>query len=436
MLSRHSSRKHGLISGHFHLRRHKSTRELHPDQTIAHGSQVDIIHRHESQIEPLDASQTAAADHHEDEIVDHLEVIDPMVSTVSILSNTANSIIFPPMELYSRRPVIQLPKSPIESSENQGTDAEMDELDRHIKHVLRKKDNRLKQTALGVWSFLKTPMGIIVGIYGLLVVFWGAALVLFLAGWIPTSSKDRQGFWVEVCSQIVNALFTITGIGLIPWRAIDTYRILRIWHYKRLTRRLRMRTGLPLLYDEDDLPDPIYDENFVHVLTDEQQRHLHYQHVEFAESQTWYIPHGTETHRAFPISTALLICLFIDGNSIAQAILCSCMWSLDRFQRPAWTTGTLIPVSFLCGIVASVLIWWGSHKTKRVEAVENRLRAVLETDEPIQETATSPVTAVGQSQPAPLPTVTPKALVDIDERDDDGVDEKEIDEGSTNLINE
>lgn len=174
------------------------------------------------------------------------------------------------------------------------------------------------------------------------------------------------------------ALFTVTGIGLAPWRVIDSYRILKIWHYKKLTSTLRRKSGIPMLYDADDLPDPTYGENFVHVLTTEQEKRLHHEQIEFSKSQTWYRPHGTETHRAFPIGTALLICLLIDGNSIAQAMLCACMWSMDRFQRPAWTTGTLIPVSFLCAIAASVLIWWGGKKTKRTEHVENRLRAALE----------------------------------------------------------
>ncbi|KAG5639268.1 hypothetical protein H0H81_004929 [Sphagnurus paluster] len=53
------------------------------------------------------------------------------------------------------------------------------------------------------------------------------------------------------------------------------------------------------------------------------------------------------------------------------------MWGLDRFQRPAWSTGTLIPCSFLCGISAAVFIWRGGQKTKRVAKVEERLRAAL-----------------------------------------------------------
>ena len=70
---------------------------------------------------------------------------------------------------------------------------------------------------------------------------------------------------------------------------------------------------MPQLYDEDDLPDPLYDPNYVHVLTDKQQEDLHHRewcalnpqnlshaHADqqaFMKSQTWYRPHGTETHR-------------------------------------------------------------------------------------------------------------------------------------------
>lgn len=49
-----------------------------------------------------------------------------------------------------------------------------------------------------------------------------------------------------------------------------------IWHYKRRTRMLREKAGLPQLYDVDDLPDPAYDPNYVHVLSDKEQNDLHY----------------------------------------------------------------------------------------------------------------------------------------------------------------
>lgn len=151
-------------------------------------------------------------------------------------------------------------------------------------------------------------------------VFWGSALVLFLAKWINLQNQETQDFWTEICEQILNGefrcrerpwalkshpdiigLFCLTGIGLIPWRVVDTYRpsllhgplhilltwvtgIIVIWYYKRRTRKLREKAGLPELYDNNDLPDPIFDPNYVHVLTDKQEYELH--HRESVHSST------------------------------------------------------------------------------------------------------------------------------------------------------
>ncbi|KAF8318517.1 hypothetical protein DL93DRAFT_2076005 [Clavulina sp. PMI_390] len=152
---------------------------------------------------------------------------------------------------------------------------------------------------------------------------------------------------------------------------------MKIWHYKSLDRKLRKEKGLPPLEDEDDLPDPLFDPNFTHVLTEKQQKDLRLQQKRFSKSQTWYRAHATDTHRAFPISTALLICLLTDANSVFQCLLCGCMWGLNRYTRPAWTTGTLIPCAFLCGIAAGVFIARGGSKTKKTAEVEARLRKAL-----------------------------------------------------------
>ena len=111
--------------------------------------------------------------------------------------------------------------------------------------------------------FLKTPLGILVGLYGILVVAWGAALVIILAGWTPMT-KNTQDIWVEVCSQVrfpthahrtisrltkplsrtgqvLNGLFTITGIGLIPWRIHDAWHMSVITRYRRKILKLARR---------------------------------------------------------------------------------------------------------------------------------------------------------------------------------------------------
>ncbi|CAE6347069.1 unnamed protein product [Rhizoctonia solani] len=315
--------------------------------------------------------------HHHDDVVEHLSVIDNHISTVSNLSNVSNTIIIPNLPIYNRRPVVTLPTLAEDDGTAEKGKSAKDNLDRHVEDVLTNR-RKIKRALTGFWDYIKTPMGFISFVYGFLCAFWGAAIVIFLVKIINLHNEDRQGFWVEISSQIENALFTVTGIGLIPWRVIDTYRIAKIWHYRQVTRRLRRNAKLPALIDGNDLPDPVYNPNYVHVLSDKQQEDLHYQQQKFMASQTWYRPHETETHKAFPIKTALFICLFIDFNSVFQCMLCGCMWGLNRFERPAWTTGTLIPASFLCGIAAGVLIWRGGNQTKKVKEVEQRLREALD----------------------------------------------------------
>ena len=48
--------------------------------------------------------------------------------------------------------------------------------------------------------------------------------------------------------------------------------------------------------------------------------------------------------------------------------------------RPPWTTGSLIPLSFGCGITAGVLIWKGGERSKKTQEVEERLREALDAE--------------------------------------------------------
>ncbi|TFY59690.1 hypothetical protein EVJ58_g5638 [Rhodofomes roseus] len=340
------------------------------------GSSLSLPHSQRSSYGNFDVDFDG--DHHPDDIVEHLDVIDPQIATVATLTNAANAIVIPPLDWYSRKPVVVLPRrrrkkvaKDRQSAAEKGQagdkensdDEDEDNLDMHIEDVLRKRD-RARRVMQGVWSFVKTPLGVVTAIYGFLVVFWGTGLVFFLARFINVHNSDRQGFWVEVCQQIETSLFSITSIGLMPFRTVDTYRVFKIWWYKRKTEKLRCAAGLPELYDPNDLPDPHYDANFVPVLTEEEQVDLHYQQHKFMLSQTWYRPHGTQTHRAFPIE---YVCCLLSGV----------MWGLNRFNRPAWTDGTTLPAAFVAGIAAGVLIWWGSKKTKRVKEVTDRLRMIL-----------------------------------------------------------
>lgn len=95
-------------------------------------------------------------------------------------------------------------------------------------------------TAFGKW--VATPFGFLVTLYGLNVVAWGGMLFLLLCNASPAMcrfEKDGVRFndcgnidsprriWIEIDSQILNALFCVTGFGLVPWRFRDAYYLLR-----------------------------------------------------------------------------------------------------------------------------------------------------------------------------------------------------------------
>lgn len=379
------------------------------------------------------SSETSSLDEHSAYLVDTLDVVDPGVSAAGHLSNIGNSLIFPNIpSLYDRRPVIDLPaqevdhnaasteaalqleegvhRTPLPHSSTATTAQDQDDLhlDAYVHELLTKKQ-KFKRAMQGVWAFLKTPIGVIAGIYGFLVVFGGAALVLFLVGAI--NNGKNKDYWVEVFSQLENALFTIPGVGLIPWRVRDTWRMAWIAYYQHLTWRLRKKQGLPKLADKNDIPsvgpapgkarkknkvpdnDDSSDDESVStsspqelpadaVLSPQQALQLHSLQTRFAESQSWYRPHETFTHHAFSISYALYITIFNDLNSLFQCLLCGYMWgyATHYHDRPAWSTGTFMPCSFLAGIAAAVLIWKGGEKSKKKREVEEKLLAAFARD--------------------------------------------------------
>ncbi|KAM0751387.1 hypothetical protein T439DRAFT_325525 [Meredithblackwellia eburnea MCA 4105] len=385
---------------------------------------------------------------HKGEEVDVLEVLDQQISTTAHLSNIQSAFL---PNIFNKQPVVQLDQltPTLEESEEgaglsggvtptsqEGDEEEVDPLDLHLAKLLKKQKRKEKARLMlkGIWAFLKTPIGVFFGIYGILVVFWGAALVLILVGAVPMSSYNKK-LWVEIASQILTGLFCITSLLPLPWRILDWWYIHIIWKSARLTRNRRRNMGLEPLRDENDLPDPrgaeywvssggekltgprpapsaqpprkpkkggvvapsppspsklesaqictdpSDNDNDIVVLTDEEEDRLRDAQVKFARSQTWYRPHTTPTHHASPIKFALWIAVLMIGNSVFQALLCVAMWGWNRFTRPAWTTGCLIPLSFGCGIAAAILIWQSGERTKRKAEVTRAMWKMLKKDE-------------------------------------------------------
>ncbi|KAI4599418.1 hypothetical protein KJ359_001860 [Pestalotiopsis sp. 9143b] len=216
------------------------------------------------------------------------------------------------------------------------------------------------------WKFLKTPMGIFITIYFLNIVAWGAMLFFLLlkaapAMNYPTADDDNspRKKWLEIDSQILNALFCVTGFGLAPWRFRDFYWFLRV----------------------------IFSRNKAAM------QKLAAQNSGWFRPPAWY--HGQEGtgngaaartssddvvpamvkrptftgERAPP--TALwklgLTIFMMVLNTAFQVVLSYYMWAYNRIDRPTWATGTFIGLG--CGVsaIAGLVSWWEGRKVKKIE---------------------------------------------------------------------
>lgn len=178
------------------------------------------------------------------------------------------------------------------------------------------------------------------------------------------------------------------GDGLAPFRAVDTYHMCFIAHYHHLTWRLRREQRLPKLEDRNDLPAvlPEADEaqkeeiEELSVLSPEQQRRLVHHQKKFSNSHSFYKPHETITHHAFPLRLLVAVVVLLDCHSFLQIALGTCTWAISYHVRPFALTTVILCCSITCNITAGVLITIGDHKTRKKDVIEKMFRQELTAD--------------------------------------------------------
>lgn len=211
-----------------------------------------------------------------------------------------------------------------------------------------------------------------------------------ITGWINVGG--RQIYIINVIDNILVALFAILGDGLAPFRTVDTYHMIFIAHYHRLTWRLRREQDLPKLQNKNDLPlkrekdadvegeadlEGDVEEAEYSVLTPQQQKRLVHHQRKFANSHTFYKPHETGTHYAFPLRLLVAIVVLLDCHSLFQIALGSCTWAINYHHRPFVLTTVILCCSICCNITAGILIYVGDRKTRKKEVVEKMFRQEL-----------------------------------------------------------
>ena len=207
------------------------------------------------------------------------------------------------------------------------------------------------------------------------------------------------------------ALFAIMGDGLAPFRAVDTYHMVHIAWYYRKTLKIRKQQGLPDLVDPNDLPEHAknlqntdiegnagrtsFDRGSIgslggefSVLTEAQQAKLQHHQRKFSKSHTFYKPHETATHYAFPLKILFIVVILLDFHSMLQISLGACTWGISYKTRPFALTTVILIFSITCNISGGVLIAMGDKRTRKHDVVELMMRRELTSEaiEKIQKT--------------------------------------------------
>jgi hypothetical protein len=271
------------------------------------------------------------------------------------------------------------------------TDEEKAILDDHVRHVLHSKRAKFKRTMKGFGRYIRNPLGFIVTLYFFLITFWGAAWVLFLIGWIYV--RGRQQYFVEICDQVLTALFCVVGITMFPFRIVDTYHMAYVAFYAHKTWRLRKERGLANLKNHNELPrqsvaidrDEVNNidnqaeveeevEEELPVLTEEEQTNLEYHQAKLAKSHTFYRPTETYTHNAFSIKLLITIVVLLDCHSMFQCALGGTTWGIYYKHRPKALTAVILSCSLTCNITAGIIIGKGDKRSRKKLVVEQLLR--------------------------------------------------------------
>ncbi|KAM0719658.1 hypothetical protein Q7P37_003789 [Cladosporium fusiforme] len=269
-----------------------------------------------------------------------------------------------------------------------------------------------KSTIIGLrafWKWFCTPFGFLVTIYALNVVAWGGMLFLLLCKAAPAmcwALDDQEGWirdcdhlysarriWMEIDSQILNALFCVTAFGLIPWRFRDLYYLLR-WRllpqrmYGRHQKLYGLRTlggiyvGWARLPGSDTLDSLTLEEynaaTFPSGTPELTKLEFNLPSVKAnaldprVPWQLYKTPTPPPTGVRAPPTALWKIDLFVwcnVWNTFFQVCLCGFMWGMSRFDRPSWSTGLFIALACIVSGISGIMSFIEGKKIKQIEGV-------------------------------------------------------------------
>ncbi|KAK8149715.1 hypothetical protein G3M48_005796 [Beauveria asiatica] len=231
-----------------------------------------------------------------------------------------------------------------------------------------------KDASVTFWNYFLTPVGFFVTIYGLNVVAWGGMLFLLLCNASPAMChptcndiNSPRRVWIEIDSQILNALFCITGFGLAPWRFRDLYFLLK---YRLggegvgLRRLAGIHRGWFRLQGSTDLEPSIGPDNVANRpnKTDSDS-------IPYPEDRIPDAPLTGVRARATALWKLDFVIWFMVGNTLLQCVLCGFMWGMNRYDRPSWSTGLFVALGCTVAIIAGLVMFFEGKAVKGIEGV-------------------------------------------------------------------
>lgn len=294
------------------------------------------------------------------------------------------------------------------------------------------------------WKWFLTIPGFLITIYGLNIVAWGGMLFLLLCNaspymcWAPIHTPENQRhmspaaalslpgpyykncndinsprrIWIEIDSQILNALFCVTGFGLAPWRFRDLYYLLR-WRFtsEKKAGRMEKLYGMRILagiykswfrLPGSETLDNLSTQEYLNTLektsgstTTASTRDLEAFLSTFPENDVRIPlplskqPPTPPTSIRAPPTAPWKLDFFVwcqAWNTFFQCCLCGFMWGMNRYARPPWSTGLFVALA--CGI-AGVGGWMSFKEGKKVKKVEGVVRKDTQGGDELREVRTN-----------------------------------------------
>jgi hypothetical protein len=224
------------------------------------------------------------------------------------------------------------------------------------------------------WKFVITPLGFLITIYGLNVVAWGGMLFLLLCNASPAMCKPTcndinspRRKWIEIDSQILNALFCVTGFGTIPWRFRDLYYLLQYRVQKKdlgLRRLAGINRGWFRLAGSQDLPITLGPADIEAEIANVPEGSIPFPISKLANAPLTGI-------RAPPTKMWKLdfVIWAMVWNTFLQAVLSGFMWGLNRYNRPSWSTGLFVALACIVAGCGGIMMFIEGKHVKSIEGV-------------------------------------------------------------------